>query len=265
MAKSRAFETQERQAQVLRLNKLGRSALLLLATFLSLAALLLVTADQLYRPDAFVIDQLKIKGKFEHLKPAQIEAVVQQQTIGNFFSVELLEVQQRIEALAWVRQAQVRREWPNTLLVQVSEHRPVMRWQQNKWVTAYGEVLDLPGAVVLQNTMTLSGNEKDAGLILQQAYRWQQTLQESGLELQKVALSGSHSWTLSLHQPLTDSSFDVLLGAEKVAQRLARFQFLFAQQFQQGEQRLNHVDARYPDGLAITASPLASTPLVASE
>ena len=88
----RALANQNRQAQSQRLSRLARSALVLCATFLSFAAFALLAADQLYRPDTFVIDQLKIKGNFRYLQPQQVEDVVNQQAVGNFFSIELQEI-----------------------------------------------------------------------------------------------------------------------------------------------------------------------------
>ena len=58
----RALADQHRQQQAQRWQRISRSILLLLATVLSLATVGLLTADQLYRPDTFTIDQLKILG-----------------------------------------------------------------------------------------------------------------------------------------------------------------------------------------------------------
>lgn len=253
MSESRAFANQEREAQAKRLSRLWRTAMLSLATLLSFTAIGLVMADQLYRPDAFVIDQLKIKGKFRYLQPETIEAVVGDQGRANFFSLELMSLKHDIEALPWVQTADVRREWPNTLLINVREHIPVMRWQSNKWVTTTGKVIDLTGDIKVPNAIVLSGNESDALLLLQQAFRWKKKLLQDGLELRKLTLSGSHAWTLKLYDELHATEFNLLLGREEVEERLARFQFLYQQKFKYADQQLIRVDARYPDGLAIQA------------
>ena len=131
MTRSRAFANQERQAQSQRMDRIVRSTLMLFATFLSFSAVTLVVLDQLYRPESFVIDQLKIKGSFKYLQPQQVEHIVARNKPGNFFSIELEDIKRQIEELAWVQQAEVRREWPDTLSVHVVEQRPVMRWNDS--------------------------------------------------------------------------------------------------------------------------------------
>lgn len=261
-ASKRALANQESEAYSQRMSKLGRSLLLLVATVLSFASIALLAADQLYRPESFTIDQLKIKGKFRHLEPSQIETVVDPDAVGNFFSVELSEIKQRIEDLPWVHRAEVRREWPDTLSVEVNEHRPVMRWKKDQWVNSYGEVVRLPGPVDLNNPIVVSGKEKDANLILQQAYRWKKKLESKGLSVKAVSLSDSHAWSLKLSYPLNDYDFEVLLGREEIEQRLARFLFLFDEQFKQANKKLKRVDARYPNGLAIRSEPLSTVEAV---
>jgi len=259
----RAFANQEREAQVKRMGLWGRAGLLSLATVLSFVTAGLLIADQLYRPDTFLIDQLKIRGKFLHLNPADIETLVAKHGAGNFFSVELEAIKADIESLAWVQSAEVRREWPNALSVSVREHRPVMRWNNDKWVNSVGTVIDLPGEISLPNPINLSGLESDAPLMLQQAVRWKKSLAKSGLELKQLELSGSHAWTLELHDSAKDADFELLLGRDQVEARLVRFQYLFDYQFKHTDQRLHRVDARYPDGLAIKASTLNHTDAVA--
>jgi len=254
MTSARALANQEREAQVQRIGRIGHRMLILIATILSFVTIGLLTADQLYRPQAFAIDQLKIKGKFRYMDPNEIQAVVMERSIGNFFSVNLDEIKSRVETLPWVQSAQVRREWPNTLQVSVSEHRPVMRWQKDQWVNALGQVINVPKAAVnIKQPVVLSGNKDDAELILHNAFLWQKRLSQDGLELRRVSLSGSHAWTLSLYHGLSDSSFELLLGRIDASQRLERFRSLFDKRFSNSNQRLQRVDARYPDGLAINA------------
>jgi len=249
----RALANQERKMQMLRVNRLSRNLLILVATLLTFVTIGLLVADQMFRPDTFKISQLTIKGKFRHLSPNDVESALREQDLGNFFSVDLDQVKGKIEKLAWVQNVDVRREWPNALSLNVIEQRPVMRWGEKQWVTSTGQVIELPAGMKVSADITLFGNEQDASKLLRQAVLWKKQLNQSELTLKALALSGSQAWTVTLVDQRHDATFDVALGREQVTERLTRFQKLFNSQFKTADQRLIRVDARYPDGLAVRA------------
>ena len=194
---------------------------------------------------------------------SEVESLVSEIGVGNFFSIELDRIKSEVEGLAWVQNAEVRREWPNTLLIEVREHRPVMRWNKNQWVNSVGDVVDLPGDILVQNAIQLFGRDKDAAMMLRQAYVWKKRLATQGIELRSLWLSGAQAWTLGLLQIDTATEFELLLGREQVEARLSRFEYLYKNQIRSIDQRLKRVDARYPDGLAIKSEQIKSNNTVA--
>jgi cell division protein FtsQ len=48
---------------------------------------------------------------------AEIEAVVKRELRGTFFTIDLARARMGLEALPWVRKADVRRQWPDRLEV----------------------------------------------------------------------------------------------------------------------------------------------------
>ena len=178
---------------------------------------------------------------------------------GNFFSLDLDQIKAKAQSLAWVESVDVRREWPETLVLAVQEHRPAMRWGKGKWVTTTGRVIELPESIDAKNVITLSGRESQAKRILMKATHWKAKLQAHGLELRGVSLSDSDAWTLELFDQAQNAEFDLLLGHQDVSERLARFQMLFDKKFRFAERPLKRVDARYPDGLAVAHAKAVST------
>ena len=257
----RALEQQHKQANDQRLKRLARGGLLVTALLLSFSALTLFVVDQVLRPDLFVIDQLKIKGRFAHLKPQQIERVVLQHQTGNFFSLNLSEIKRRVEAMRWVDKADVRREWPDTLTVRVVEHRPVMQLNDNAWVNIRGQVVDLPEYQTQKPVIKLNGQSENAKSMMVNALEWAKRLESHNLLLREVTLSRTGAWNLRLrYHDDTDSTpdeFELLLGSTDVEQRLSRFEQLFDRRFRFSKERLIRADARYPDGIAVKTKPVA--------
>jgi len=260
MSEQRAFANQEREYQARRLGKFGRAAMMACASILSFVAVSLLVADHLYRPDTFKIDRLKITGQLRYVDPGTIESAVLDKVSGNFFSLDLTSIKADAEKLAWVERVDVRREWPGTLVLSVQEHRPAMRWGKDKWVSTTGVVIELPESIAADGAVELNGNVSQAKRILLQATRWKKELMDQGLQLRGVALSESEAWTLKLYYQGYNAEFDLLLGHEKVNERLRRFELLFNRQFKFSDRPLERVDARYPDGLAIQqAKPVLSS------
>ncbi len=260
MSNKRAFESQEQAYFVSRLKTFGRGTLLLSATVLSFIAVLLMATDYLFQPQRFNIENVKIKGKFVHSSPQKIEAGLRDMSFGNFFALDLNHVKQRLEQLPWVARADIRREWPDTLAVQITEHRPAMRWQDNDevhdskgqlWLTTKAEVIEVPDDLKTDEAIDLQGNRYYAKSILEAAVRWRKSLAVHDLILLKVKQSETQAWSLALRSQQDDEMFEVLLGNTQVEDRLERFKYLFEEQFRFSDYRLERVDARYPNGLAV--------------
>ena len=261
MSAKRALKNQEQAYLLNRLKLFGRGSLLLSATVLSFLAVFLLATDYLYQPQRFTIENIKIKGKFRHSSAQQVEASLQEFVFGNFFSLDLNEVKQGLEKMPWVARADIRRQWPDTLAITITEHRPAMLWQDNTgidsnagsqfWLTTKAEVIEVPDKLAAESAIQLQGNRYYAKHILEAALRWKKILVEHDLELLGVIQSETQAWSLNLRFGEDGEPFEVLLGSKEVNARLERFTYLFDEQFRFSNYQLQRVDARYPNGLAV--------------
>ena len=58
---------------------------------------------------------------------------------ANYFSAPLDEIYQRARGLSWVAEVSVRRQWPDTVKLQVTEREPVAVWNEAVLVSSNGE------------------------------------------------------------------------------------------------------------------------------
>jgi len=188
---------------------------------------------------------LEVSGDLERLTAAQVRAAVAQQARRGFFAVDVEKARTEVEALPWVERASVSRHWPDALQISVSEQKAVARWKDHTLVSRSGELFEVAGTGGMQGLTRLDGPE---GRELEVFERWQQmraSLASQGLEIRSVELDPRGAWRIEL-----GSGLALLLGREEVSRRLGRF--LSVRSDLRGLERIDSIDLRYPNGLALT-------------
>ena len=67
-----------------------------------------------------------------YVSPQTIRTAIAGKLTGNFFTMKLAETQAVFVEAPWVRNATVRRIWPNTIRVTLEEQQPFAFWNENQ-------------------------------------------------------------------------------------------------------------------------------------
>ena len=208
------------------------------------------------RHPLFALSGITVEGEVAHNSPATLRANVAPQLNGNFFTVDLQRARTAFEAVPWVRQAVVRRQFPNRLRVRLQEHQPVALWGaegESRLVNNFGEVFEANvGDVEQQDLPRLSGPDAEAPQVLAMHRALLPLLEPLDLGVSELALTRRGSWTLTL-----DTGGVVELGRGTPAEVMARAQ-RFVQTLTQVTSKygrtpesLVSADLRHGDGYAI--------------
>ena len=253
----RALAEREFRRKAARRQRWRRSSVVLTASVLTLAALLLIVADRLFRPGAFPIEQVRLEGEFKQVDPERLRARIVEALGDNFFALDLLEIERAVEDMPWVHHARVRRYWPRGLAVKIVEQRLVARWGGQQWLNRSGEVVMVPDDAGIAGLPRLLGPPHSGPLVLRHYREWLPRLREVGLELSALTLSSRYAWemTLTAAGGGEGESFALLLGREDVAARLQRFLRFYPAKLSADAAQVISVDLRYPNGLAVQWAP----------
>ncbi len=218
-----------------------------LLTALSIVALGASLVAWLARHPVFAIRQVQFLGPMRHVDAAQLRRVVADELSGTFFTLNLDAARVAFSGVPWVREAAVRRRWPNRLEVRLDEHQPLARWNGSTLVNREGEVFS---AEYDGELPALVGPEGSARTVADTYYRYRSTLAAVARSIAELRLSDRRAWTLHL-----DNGIAVELGRDRPDERMQRFVAWYPKALAPllGEEgtHIQQVDMRYRSGFAV--------------
>jgi len=242
----------------IRLMNAVASAVFLLAGVALIAVMLL----WLSKLPLFAIQAIRIDGELTRSSLATVRANATPRLAGNFWSFDLRGARLAFESVPWVRQAVVRRVWPNRLVVDLREHHAAALWSgddgNDRLVNREGEVFEANvGDVEDDGLPRFAGPDGTSGQMLAMYHRLVPQFAQIDAEIETLKLSRRRSWRVEL-----DTGAVVELGRgsdDEVTARTERFVRTLAQVNERFQRPLEYADLRHTDGYAVRLKGITTT------
>ena len=241
---------------------MNTTALVLLIGFCVLGAV--TAARWVSRLPVFDIAGISVVGDVSHNSALNLRANVAPRLGGTFFTVDLARVRAAFEAVPWVRNAVVRRDFPNRLVVRLQEHQAVAYWVAEsdlRLINSYGEVFEANVGEVEQDMLPrLSGPEGQSADVLAMHAALAPLFEAVELGLEQLDMSSRGSWRAGL-----DSGASIEMGrgnAAEVSARVQRFLKTVTQVTSRYGRRMNSIesaDLRHENGYALKLRGVTTT------
>lgn len=220
------------------------------ATWTTMAAVLALAATAAalawwWRASEWPIAVVRIDGEARHADRDRLKAIVARHARAGFFGLELAALRTEIEALPWVRAANLRRVWPDTLRVTVDEHEAAAVWNGSALISRRGTVFR-PQQLDPEGMPRLRGPNGRASRVLARLRRFRQRLAPLGLAIAALERDARRAWRIEL-----GNGISLRLGRQHVDERLARFAAVWPRVLAPEAGRIAAVDLRYPNGFAV--------------
>lgn len=194
----------------------------------------------------------------KHINKPVVKQQVLETVQGNFFSVRLEDVKRGFESMPWVRHANVRRVWPNGLIVSIEEQKPFGTWggaDTNTLMNTHGElfagrVSDVGEGIVLIDFSGPEDASKEVMRLYQRANAW---FKPWNAEVKSLTLSERYAWHVKLSNGMKvefgrdEENSDKTLTEDRVA-RLFKY---WPQVQEKWANRVDAIDLRYANGFAV--------------
>ena len=215
---------------------------------MAIVALVYAAAAWLVRQPMFAFREVVVTTPLARANGAYLEAVVRSELAGTFFTLDLARARERLAQVPWVRTAGLRRQWPRRLEIEIEEHAPLARWNQQGLVNTAGEVFvadwngDLP---------QFSGPQGSSPSMTARFRDWGARLAPLDLRVRGLTLTPRGGWeiraegrggplSIELGRDDTDARLDRLIAAyPRTIDALAR-----------AGRPVERVDMRYRNGFA---------------
>ena len=181
---------------------------------------------------------------------------IDQVDMGNFFQVDVNEVQSYVLTLPWVYSVAVRKQWPNELKIYVVDQNPIALWNGNFLINQLGQVFQADIERINHYLPNFFGPEGSELLALENYRDLNALLDYKALKIDELVLSERFSWQLTL-----DDGVTLNLGREERVERIQRFMDVYpiikaqlkAKKIaeKQQNQAVDYIDLRYDTGLAV--------------
>lgn len=178
--------------------------------------------------------------------------------VGNsYFATDLEDIKASLEQRPWVESAAVKREWPDRLMINIREKKPLAYWRDGRLVSRTGELFSPPNPQVAGALPLLSGPDERVRDVISMARALSDQLAARGLGFSGLSLEQRGAWTLRL-----SNGIDVVLGRDQVIRRFERFMTVYQARLASRADEVSRVDARYTNGVAVQwkAVAAAATP-----
>lgn len=193
--------------------------------------------------------KVRMENQWQQLSEAEVGQMISAYMGDGFFNFDVSGVKQTLESHAWVEEASIKRIWPDSLSISLTEQVAIARWGQNQLLNQYGEIIKPTNVERMTSLPLLDGPDDSQVAVMEQYQLINQLLLTTGLRMSGLTLSARGSWELSLNDSML-----VSIGREQIVERLQRFIDFYEGQAVEQTAGISAVDLRYDNGIAIKNS-----------
>ena len=197
-------------------------------------------------PATLPIKAVKIEGRFTHITTQALQQAVADAATGGFLSVDVDAIRRAALSLPWVHSVGVRRMWPDTLRLSVTEQVAVARWGERGLINSDADVFSPDPSSFPPGLPELSGPVGTEDAVLGQYRAMSQSLVPLQLRITRMELDERRAWRITF-----DGGMELVLGREQAEARLQRFIAIYPALQAAEPPGIARVDMRYSNGFAL--------------
>ena len=164
----------------------------------------------------------------------------------SFFDVDLNYLKNKLEKIEWVRKINVRRSYPNEIIIDIEEHTPILRWNNKMYINKYGEKFN--ASKIDKSIPILISDESRINEVFAYFKLFNEKLSSRKLDFKitKIVENEIRSLTISL-----SSGINIQLGSKDVNNKIPLFFEIYKSLNTRDLNKIRYIDMRYSNGFSV--------------
>jgi cell division protein FtsQ len=240
--------------------RFGLGLLFFIAVLFSLISVSWWVGQRIVGQESTPVTSIDVVGEINYSHRGDIITAIETVDLGNFFQLNVDDVQKQVLALPWVYSVAVRKQWPNQLKIYVVDQSPVALWNGDFLLNKFGKAFQADISRINHALPKFFGPEGTEQLALKNYRNINELLDFEGLGIDELILTERFSWQLTLNDGIT-----LNLGREERVERIVRFIEVYPmikaqlalrnktkiKREKEKNQAVDYIDLRYDTGLAV--------------
>lgn len=190
------------------------------------------------------IRQVQLQGDLRYLDADSLTRDLSIRFSGNYLDTTLGQVISEVESHPWIASASARRVWPDTLLIEITEQRPVAIYNDTQYLGLSGDLFE-PPKPVNEPLPRLYGALSETMQVYSHYGVFSDRLSDFSTII-SVSRGHDMGWQITL-----ENGINVQLGRDDILGRLSRARDVLNRLEDEKLAKLQKIDARYDNGVAL--------------
>lgn len=164
----------------------------------------------------------------------------------SFFDIDLNYLKNKLEKIEWVRKINIRRSYPNEIIIDIEEHTPILIWNNKMYINKYGEKFNV--SKIDKNIPILISDESRINEVFTYFELFNDKLSSRKLDFKitKIVENEIRSLTISL-----SSGINIQLGSKDVNNKITLFFEIYKSLNTRDLNKIRYIDMRYSNGFSV--------------
>ena len=151
----------------------------------------------------FPLTNVVVECEFEFVSKSVVTNILQSSVSHKFLDLDLVEIKKRLENQAWIEHVNVKREWQNTLRIEITEEQPIAQWADNGFINKNGDIIEIAEKNSLNHLPIFLGDETKVDEITRWFANFKATFSSHGLKINMIKVSELGTWMFRVNDKIS--------------------------------------------------------------